>query len=270
MRGRVVVVTGANTGIGFHTAKRLHARGATVVLACRSAQRAQAAADAIGAAHGATHGQASVAAAMARVEVHPLDLSSLQSVRAFAQRWYSTPASPPRDCGAQVATGGGRTNNKAAVAPPVRPCHVLVLNAGVNSFGGQGEATTADGLNLVYGVNFVAHAALSLLMLPALQAAAGDSWRPRVVALTSVTHRSGDGDFAPAARTALPLNYSNSKLALAMWSHELQRRLHAAGAPPPACLHTHAHTQTRSNTYSTRLLQSRDGTRSLLLVLLRL
>jgi NAD(P)-dependent dehydrogenase (short-subunit alcohol dehydrogenase family) len=48
--GRVAVVTGGNTGLGFVTARVLAARGVTVVLACRDAGRAAAAAERIRAA----------------------------------------------------------------------------------------------------------------------------------------------------------------------------------------------------------------------------
>jgi NAD(P)-dependent dehydrogenase (short-subunit alcohol dehydrogenase family) len=41
LKGKVVVVTGANSGIGKETARALAARGATVVMACRSVPRAQ-------------------------------------------------------------------------------------------------------------------------------------------------------------------------------------------------------------------------------------
>jgi NAD(P)-dependent dehydrogenase (short-subunit alcohol dehydrogenase family) len=41
--GRTVLVTGANSGLGFHTSLELTRRGARVLMACRSPERAQAA-----------------------------------------------------------------------------------------------------------------------------------------------------------------------------------------------------------------------------------
>jgi NAD(P)-dependent dehydrogenase (short-subunit alcohol dehydrogenase family) len=73
-RGRVAVVTGANTGIGFETARVLAARGASVVLAVRDAEKGRRAAERIGA-----------AVPGADVAVQRLDLASLDSVRAAAQ-----------------------------------------------------------------------------------------------------------------------------------------------------------------------------------------
>jgi len=70
LTGRVAVVTGANTGIGFETALVLARRGAQVVLACRSAERARDAAARI-----AASGEGVPAA-----EVLELDLGSLDSI----------------------------------------------------------------------------------------------------------------------------------------------------------------------------------------------
>lgn len=41
--GRVFIITGANTGLGFEAAKALVARNATVIMGCRSLERAEAA-----------------------------------------------------------------------------------------------------------------------------------------------------------------------------------------------------------------------------------
>jgi NAD(P)-dependent dehydrogenase (short-subunit alcohol dehydrogenase family) len=69
-RGRIAVVTGANTGIGFETARVLAQRGAQVVLACRDVGKAEEAAARI-----------IEAAQHAHVTGVQLDLSSLASVR---------------------------------------------------------------------------------------------------------------------------------------------------------------------------------------------
>ncbi|HEU4536984.1 MAG TPA: oxidoreductase, partial [Polyangiaceae bacterium] len=73
-KGRVAVVTGANSGLGFETAKVLAARGARVVLACRSPERAEGALASLRA-----------ACAGAEVEAMALDLADLSSVQAFAR-----------------------------------------------------------------------------------------------------------------------------------------------------------------------------------------
>ena len=70
--GQVAVVTGANSGIGFETARALAGKGATVVLACRNLTKGQEAIEKINAAHSG-----------ARVRLMALDLSSLQSIRDF-------------------------------------------------------------------------------------------------------------------------------------------------------------------------------------------
>jgi len=69
---RVVIVTGANTGIGFETAAAFAARDARVVMACRSAAKAR---DAMERIRERTPG--------ARVRFIELDLASLASIERF-------------------------------------------------------------------------------------------------------------------------------------------------------------------------------------------
>jgi len=71
--GRTAVVTGANSGLGYQTAVALAAKGAHVVLACRSAERG---AEAVARLTAAVPG--------ADVALASLDLADLESVRAFA------------------------------------------------------------------------------------------------------------------------------------------------------------------------------------------
>ena len=66
--GRVAVVTGANTGLGFETARMLAGRGARVVLAVRDVDKGRRAAERIA----------------GDVNVQALDLTSLASIRAAA------------------------------------------------------------------------------------------------------------------------------------------------------------------------------------------
>jgi len=73
--GRVAIITGANTGIGFETAAALAANGARVVLAVRSPDKGQAAA-----------GRITDRIPDAAVEVQALDLTSLDSVRRAADQ----------------------------------------------------------------------------------------------------------------------------------------------------------------------------------------
>jgi NAD(P)-dependent dehydrogenase (short-subunit alcohol dehydrogenase family) len=75
LTGKLVVVTGANSGIGLGAATRLAGAGAEVVLAVRNPAKGEAALTEIRAAH-----------PQATMSVEVLDLSSLDSVAAFADR----------------------------------------------------------------------------------------------------------------------------------------------------------------------------------------
>jgi NAD(P)-dependent dehydrogenase (short-subunit alcohol dehydrogenase family) len=76
LSGKTMIVTGANSGIGYEAALQLARKGARVVLACRDRQKAQDAAASI-----------KGTAANALVEEMELDLANLNSVRAFADAY---------------------------------------------------------------------------------------------------------------------------------------------------------------------------------------
>jgi hypothetical protein len=71
--GKTIVVTGANSGLGYEASLQLAGKGAHVVLACRNSDKAGAALRGIRAAY-----------PQASVEAMDLDLANLASIRAFA------------------------------------------------------------------------------------------------------------------------------------------------------------------------------------------
>ncbi len=74
LKNKVAIVTGANSGLGYHTASELARHGAQVVLACRGREKTEAAMNRIKA-----------AAPGAKLEFMALDLADLDSVAAFAK-----------------------------------------------------------------------------------------------------------------------------------------------------------------------------------------
>ncbi|MEM6283549.1 MAG: oxidoreductase [Chloroflexota bacterium] len=73
MDGKVVIITGANSGLGFESTKAIAARGATIVMACRNLEKGEKARqDVLKLEPGAT------------LDLMQLDNASLDSVRAFA------------------------------------------------------------------------------------------------------------------------------------------------------------------------------------------
>jgi NAD(P)-dependent dehydrogenase (short-subunit alcohol dehydrogenase family) len=73
LTGKVVIVTGGNSGIGFEAAKEFARKGAATILACRSMNKA-----------GAALAELKAELPDADAEIMQLDLASLDSVRQFA------------------------------------------------------------------------------------------------------------------------------------------------------------------------------------------
>jgi NAD(P)-dependent dehydrogenase (short-subunit alcohol dehydrogenase family) len=194
-QGRLAVVTGANTGLGFETAQVLAARGASVVLAVRDIEKGKRAAARIaGTAPGAN------------VIVQPLDLTSLDSIRAAADELR---AKHPR-------------------------IDLLINNAGVMFTPKQ---TTRDGFELQFATNHLGHFALTGLLLEQMLPVPGS----RVVTVSSSAHRLrariNFDDLQGERSYSRVRAYAQSKLANLMFTYELQRRLSGAGTTIAVAAH---------------------------------
>jgi NAD(P)-dependent dehydrogenase (short-subunit alcohol dehydrogenase family) len=185
--GRTVVVTGANSGLGLVTARELARAGASVVLACRNLERGKSALAEIDA-----------IAARGETTVRPLDLGSLDSVRAFAEQFRADHDS----------------------------LDLLVNNAGVMA---APHRRTADGFELQFGTNHLGHFALTGRLIDLMTARA----ESRVVTVSSTAHRTGRirfDDLQGDRRYGRWRAYGQSKLANLLFAFELDRRLRSAGA----------------------------------------
>ena len=132
MDDKIVVVTGATSGIGKEVAFQLSGLGAELVLSCRNLERGGEAAEEIAR---KTHNS--------KLEVMRVDTSSVESIRAFAQSYrqkYSR-------------------------------LDVLVNNAGVNR-AEQPRGESVDGIELTFATNVLGYYLLTLEMLDPLKAAA--------------------------------------------------------------------------------------------------
>jgi NAD(P)-dependent dehydrogenase (short-subunit alcohol dehydrogenase family) len=133
--GKIVIVTGANGGVGQEAAKSFYEIGATVILACRSAQRAAAAKKLIESSAVLSGGPPG------RLVFVGLDLGSLRSVESFAAHVNAMP----------------------------EPLYALVCNGGIMA---TPFKLTEDGLEQQFQVNYLSHHQLTLLLLDKLKASA--------------------------------------------------------------------------------------------------
>jgi NAD(P)-dependent dehydrogenase (short-subunit alcohol dehydrogenase family) len=84
LQGRTVLITGANSGLGFETARVLAAKNAQVIMACRDLVKASKA-------------RANILTATpdAQIDIIQLDLASLASVKAVAEQVQQTAVGSP-------------------------------------------------------------------------------------------------------------------------------------------------------------------------------
>lgn len=139
-------------------------------------------------------------AGVGHAKVARLDLSDQASIRAFAGAW-----------------------DKA-------PLDLLINNAGVMACP---QAYTTDNLEMQIGTNHFGHAALALLLAPALEKATRAGRASRVVALSSIGHRRSNINWDDVNYRTRPYekweSYGQSKTANALFAVGFNKRFRDAG-----------------------------------------
>lgn len=186
--GKIAIVTGANTGLGYETAIHLAQKDMTVIMACRNLDKAQQA-----------KGRIQENVPGADLDILPIDLTDLSSVRAFAETFK-----------AQYNRLDLLINNAGIMFPPYEK--------------------TVDGFESQMGANYFGHFLLTALLLDKMP----DSTESRVVSLSSGAHQyASEGpnfdDLQSEQNYSKMGAYAQSKLACLMFGNELQRRLDHAG-----------------------------------------
>ncbi|KAJ5103931.1 hypothetical protein N7532_004460 [Penicillium argentinense] len=194
LRGKWIIITGSNNGIGLEAAKSFAGWGANLIMGCRDPPGWELHPTAavkecrdIATAHGHS----------STIEWWDVDLTSLESVDAFAERWLATK----------------------------RPLDILCNNAAISI--APLTARTGDGFQPVHQINYLAHVLITLRLLPSL----ARSDEPRIVCTTSCYHHLGffdltGQDYGAADGTGWMGNpYQNNKLFFQMFVAELQTRL---------------------------------------------
>lgn len=200
--GKVVLLTGANSGIGLETARAVHATGATLFITARDSVKAQRAIDMIN--NGPSH------RSDAPIYAIEIRLDSLASVRAAAKSFLA------------------RSDK----------LNLLICNAGVMA---TPEEKTEDGFEIQFGTNHLGHFLLLQLLKPALLAASVPQFESRVISVASSAHRLGQVRFHDLSFEKEPYNtwaaYGQSKTANIYFANEIEKRygpkgLHALSLHP--------------------------------------
>lgn len=191
-RQRVVLITGATAGLGQRVAQELAADGAILLLHGRDPVKGRAVCARLRSATGNR-----------QIHYYNYDLASLGEVRCFAS---------------DLVSQRSRID-------------VLINNAGIG--GGpfpKTRQTSRDGYELRLAVNYLAPYLLTSLLLPLLRHAASARGTSRIVNIASGAQHSLDFDNPMLEREYDGKRaYSQSKLALVMYTFDLARHLAGSG-----------------------------------------
>lgn len=183
MSGKIIIITGANSGLGYESSKALAEKGAEIIFACRSEEKANKAMS-----------ELRNSIPEAKLEYMPLDLSNLQSIRAFAKLF-------------------GEKYDKL---------DILMNNAGIMQVP---YGKTVDGFERQFGTNHLGHFALTGLLIDYIKKTPNS----RVVTMSSGAHTMANIDFDNLqyeggkgynSMTA----YGRSKLANLLFTYALQEK----------------------------------------------
>lgn len=192
LTGKTMVITGANSGIGFVTVKTFAQLGARVIMGCRDMSKANKALEEII--------ETLDEKARDNVVLMELDLNSFESVRIFA----------------------------AKVNKSVDKINWLINNAGVMM---TPKMTTKDGFEYQFGVNHLGHFLLTNLLLEKVCAAGSGSRIITLSSVAHMPGRIHFDDINLQMKGAYTPTkaYYQSKLANLLFTVELARRLKASG-----------------------------------------
>mmetsp|Transcript_9840 Transcript_9840/g.11217 ORF Transcript_9840/g.11217 Transcript_9840/m.11217 type:complete len:382 (-) Transcript_9840:162-1307(-) len=157
LNGKVALVTGGNSGLGFSTAMQLALKGATTVLGCRSEEKCRVASDKINAAVKLTD---SIGEAIPMT----VDMSSFDSVKSFTR----------------------------AFSRRFQTLNIFVQNAGIIS--GPELKLTDDGIERTFQTNHFGHFQMSQCLKPLLEKAS-ETGLVRIVVVSSAAHYAPPKDF---------------------------------------------------------------------------
>lgn len=178
--------------MGFETARQLARLGMHVIIAGNEKEEGQAAVRMLNKGNG-----------KGKVEFIYLDLTSLKSIRQFVQ----------------------------AFKQRCLPLHVLVNNAGTMLVP---EIQTEDGFEFHFGLNYLGHFLLTNLLLDVMKKSGKRGRGARIVNMSSATHYTGFMDFDDLNRRVCYSShgaYSQSKLALVLFTYYLQEQMMTGGFP---------------------------------------
>lgn len=197
LEGKVAIVTGANIGVGYWTAHHLALHGATVVLACRSAEKCEAAAKLI---------RANLTAQQApgRVLTQVVDTASLASVEKFTTEFK-------------------KNHNRL---------DIFVQNAGI---GLSDTHTLVDGIERTFYTNHLGHFKMTKDLEDLIVKTANEQGFASVVMVSSASHYDAfaGGAFANFSLVNDPREfggnyfYGVTKFANVLFMLELNSRLSA-------------------------------------------